>query len=88
MFILVSCVFLWYFPEVHSFSDIALIQNNARVGSQIACALPKHKEKRGGNFRGDIKTRKSEDQRIDSKPVSGTVQKKRLKCFVLLTKTN
>lgn len=69
MFILVSCVFLWYFPEVHSFSDIALIQNNARVGSQIACALPKHKEKRGGNFRGDIKTRKSEDQRIDSKPI-------------------
>lgn len=74
MFILVSCVFLWYFPEVHSFSDIALIQNNAKVGGQIACALSKHKEKSGGNIRGDIKTRKSKDQRIDSNTVSGTVK--------------
>ncbi|XP_059392848.1 uncharacterized protein zgc:136858 isoform X2 [Carassius carassius] len=47
-------------------ANIALIQNNAKVGSQIACALSKHKEKTGGNFRGDIKTRKSKDQRIDS----------------------
>lgn len=77
MFILVSCVFLWYFPEVHSFSDIALIQNNARVGSQIACALSKHKEKSEANFRGDIKTQKSKDQRIDSKTVSGTIIKKK-----------
>uniref|UniRef100_A0A8C1U694 Zgc:136858 n=1 Tax=Cyprinus carpio TaxID=7962 RepID=A0A8C1U694_CYPCA len=47
-------------------ANIALIQNNAKVGSQIACALSKHKEKSGGNIRGDIKTRKSKDQRIDS----------------------
>lgn len=66
---------MWYFPEVHSFSDIALIQNNARVGSQIACALSKHKEKTGGNFGGDIKTQKSKNQRIDSKTVSGIVKK-------------
>ncbi|XP_016306584.1 pseudouridine-metabolizing bifunctional protein C1861.05 isoform X1 [Sinocyclocheilus anshuiensis] len=50
-------------------ANIALIQNNAKVGSQIACALSKHKEKSGGNFRGDIKTRKSKDQRIDSNTV-------------------
>ncbi|KTF83979.1 hypothetical protein cypCar_00018363, partial [Cyprinus carpio] len=54
---------------IHSFSDIALIQNNAKVGSQIACALSKHKEKSGGNIRGDIKTRKSKDQRIDSNTI-------------------
>ncbi|XP_052452958.1 uncharacterized protein zgc:136858 isoform X2 [Carassius gibelio] len=47
-------------------ANIALIKNNAKVGSQIACALSKHKEKTGGNFRGDIKTRKSKDQRTDS----------------------
>jgi len=58
---------LWYFPEVHSFSDIGLIHNNAKVGSQIACALSKHKEKSGGNFRGESKTEKSMDQRMDSK---------------------
>jgi len=37
------------------------------VGSQIACALSKHKEKSGGNFRGESKTEKSMDQRMDSK---------------------
>uniref|UniRef100_A0A672NHI0 Pseudouridine-metabolizing bifunctional protein C1861.05-like n=1 Tax=Sinocyclocheilus grahami TaxID=75366 RepID=A0A672NHI0_SINGR len=31
-------------------ANIALIQNNAKVGSQIACALSKHKEKSGGNI--------------------------------------
>lgn len=64
---------MWYFPEVHSFSDIGLIHNNAKVGSRIACALSRHKEKSGGNFRGDIKTQKSKDQRMDSKTVSDIV---------------
>ncbi|XP_058623041.1 uncharacterized protein zgc:136858 isoform X3 [Onychostoma macrolepis] len=51
-------------------ANIALIQNNARVGSQIACALSKHKEKSGGSFRGDIKTQMSnQNQRIDSKTI-------------------
>ncbi|XP_043083149.1 pseudouridine-metabolizing bifunctional protein C1861.05 [Puntigrus tetrazona] len=50
-------------------ANIALIHNNAKVGSQIACALSKHKEKSGSNFRGDIKTRKLKDQRIDSKTI-------------------
>uniref|UniRef100_A0A8C1GC44 Zgc:136858 n=1 Tax=Cyprinus carpio TaxID=7962 RepID=A0A8C1GC44_CYPCA len=50
-------------------ANIALIQNNAKVGSQIACALSKHTEKSGGNIRGDIKTRKSKDQRIDSNTI-------------------
>uniref|UniRef100_A0A8C2DPK4 Zgc:136858 n=1 Tax=Cyprinus carpio TaxID=7962 RepID=A0A8C2DPK4_CYPCA len=30
-------------------ANIALIQNNAKVGGQIACALSKHKEKSGAN---------------------------------------
>lgn len=64
---------LWYFPEGHSFSDIGLIHNNAKVGSRIACALSRHKEKRGGNFRGDIKTQKSKEQRMDPKTVSDIV---------------
>ncbi|XP_073687504.1 uncharacterized protein [Garra rufa] len=50
-------------------ANIALIHNNAKVGSQIACALSKHKEKSEGNFRGDIKTQKSKDQKIEAKTI-------------------
>lgn len=57
-----------YFPEVHSPLDIALIHNNAKVGSQIACALFKHKDK--GGFRDGIRTQKSKRQKMGSKAVS------------------
>ncbi|XP_067292690.1 uncharacterized protein zgc:136858 [Pseudorasbora parva] len=50
-------------------ANIGLIHNNARVGSRIACALSKHTEKSGGNFRGDIKTQNSKDQKMDSKTI-------------------
>lgn len=55
-----------YFPEVHSLLDIALIHNNARVGSQVACALSKQNKSLGGG----IRTQKG--QKMDSKTVSAT----------------
>lgn len=64
---------LCYFPEIYSFLDIALIRNNARVGSQIARALSKRNEKKGGHFKGNIKTQKTINQKMDSKSVSNTV---------------
>lgn len=55
------------------FSDIALIQNNAKVGSQIACALSKqlnerksknktlHHEKRSADSESDIVSMNTHD---------------------------
>lgn len=39
-------------PEPVMFSDIALIHNNAKVGSQIACALSKQMTERKTHHRG------------------------------------
>lgn len=61
-------IILIYFPEVHLPLDIALIHNNAKVGSQIACALSKLKDKE--RLRGGIGTQKSKGRKMDSKTVS------------------
>lgn len=50
-------------------ANIALIRNNARVGSQIARALSKRNEKKGGHFKGNIKTQKTINQKMDSKSI-------------------
>ncbi|KAI7811979.1 uncharacterized protein zgc:136858 [Triplophysa rosa] len=48
-------------------ANIALIHNNAKVGSQIACALSKLKDKE--RLRGGIGTQKSKGQKMDSKTI-------------------
>lgn len=50
-------------------ANIALIRNNARVGSQIAHALSKLNENKEGHVRGNIKTQKTMDQKMDSKTI-------------------
>ncbi|XP_055049038.2 uncharacterized protein [Misgurnus anguillicaudatus] len=42
-------------------ANIALIHNNAKVGSKIACALSKHKDK--ASFRGGFKTQSTKGQK-------------------------
>ncbi|XP_051976137.1 uncharacterized protein zgc:136858 [Xyrauchen texanus] len=50
-------------------ANIALIHNNAKVGSQIACALSKHKENSGSSLRGGTKTLKPKVQEMYSKTI-------------------
>ncbi|TRY56109.1 hypothetical protein DNTS_015242 [Danionella cerebrum] len=50
-------------------ANIALIHNNAKVGSWIACALAERSEKHGNSFRGVIKNKKSKEQKMASRAV-------------------